>query len=235
MSLNRIDFQGNELLPERIAGALRTAILDNVVAPGARLREQDLAKSLGVSRVPLREALRLLAGEGMVVIQRHRGALVRERSDRELRELFAVRAMFESAAARLLVDLRPARVLDMLEAMIVDMKTASRAAKYDEYSRAAASFHDLIVAECGNDLLAQLYDRIRTNLRRYQSMMKDLPGSPSKSIREHEKILGAIRAGDAAGASNAAEIHVCELVRRFERSRLRPAESPVRKTRAKRA
>lgn len=235
MSLDRIDFQGSELLPERIAGALRKAIVDSVLAPGARLLEQDLAQSLGVSRVPLREAFRVLAGEGLVVIQPHRGAVVSGRSDVELRELFAVRAMFESSAARLLAELRPQPALDALDAMVADMKSAVRANKLDDYSRLAARFHDLMVAECGNSLLVRLYDQIRTNLRRYQTLMSDLPGSPAKSIREHQKILGAIRSRDAIGAAQAAGMHVGELVRRFENGAGKPAPAARRPAKQKRA
>ena len=235
MSLDRIDFQGSELLPERIAGALRKAIVESVLAPGARLLEQDLARRLGVSRVPLREAFRMLAGEGLVVIQPHRGAVVSERTDAELRELFAVRAMFESAAAGLLAGIRPQAAVDALEAMIADMKSAVRRRKPDDYSRLAARFHDLMVAECGNSLLARLYDQIRTNLRRYQALMSDLPGSPAQSIREHEKILGAIRAGDATGAARAAGMHVGELVHRFEKGPGKPAPAARRTAKQKRA
>ncbi len=232
MNLDRIDFQGSELLPERIAGALRKAIVDSVLAPGERLQEQELARSLGVSRVPLREAFRVLAGEGLVVIQPHRGAVVSERSDGELRELFAVRAMFESTAARLLSISRPQPTLDALDAMVAEMKTAVRNKKLAEYSALAVRFHDRMVAECGNVLLGRLYRDIRTNLRRYQTLMGDLPGSPAQSIREHEKILAAIRAGDSSAAAREAESHVGELVLRFEK---RPKPTPPKKTGKKNA
>ncbi len=227
MSPDGLDMEGNTLLPERIASTLRKAIVGSVLAPGARLEEQNLAKRLGVSRVPLREAFRVLAGEGLVVIQPNRGAVVSERSEGELRELFAVRSMFESEAARLLSRSRPQAVLEALEVMIADMKRAVRARNYNEYTHIAAQFHDLMVAECGNRLIAQLYDRIRTNLRRYQLMMADLPGSPAKSIREHETILAAIRTGRAAAAARAAEMHVGELVRRFEQNSRNPRRAPA--------
>lgn len=222
MSPERIEVVGTTLLPERIASTLRKAIEGSVLPPGARLEEQRLARRLGVSRVPLREAFRVLAGEGLVVIQPNRGAVVSERSEGELRELFAVRGMFEAEAARLLARSRPQAVLDALEMMIAEMKRAVRAHRYDDYGRIAAQFHDLMVAECGNRLVARLYDRIRTNLRRYQLMMADLPGSPARSIREHQTIFAAIRSGKAAAAARAAGAHVGELVRRFERHR-RPA------------
>lgn len=219
MSLQRFEIEGGTLLPERIASTLRDAIVGSVLAPGARLEEQGLARQLGVSRVPLREAFRVLAGEGLVVIQPNRGAMVSERSDGELRDLFAVRGMFEAEAARLLALARPAPVLDALADLITGMKRAVRAGRRDEYARLAARFHDLTVAECGNQLIAQLYSRIRTNLRRYQVLMADLPDSPAKSIREHEALLAAIRSGRSQTAARAAGKHVDELVRRFEHNR----------------
>ena len=223
MSLEGISIQGSELLPERIAAALRQAIIDSVLAPGARLQEQDLAQSLGVSRVPLREAFRMLAGEGLVVIQPHRGAVVSERSDAELHELFEVRSMFECAAARKLAETRPVVALDKLDAMIAEMKAAVRQKDMEAYSRLAARFHDFMVAASDNGLLLKLYEQIRTNLRRYQAMMSNLPGSPAQSIREHEQILRAIRAGDGTAAAFAAEKHVGELVHRFEERQRKPA------------
>lgn len=219
MSLDRIEVVGTTLLPERIASTLRRAIVGSVLAPGARLEEQRLAKRLGVSRVPLREAFRVLASEGLIVIQPNRGAVVSERSEGELRELFAVRGMFEAEAARLLARSRPQAVLQALEAQITEMKRAVRARRHDDYGRIAAQFHDLMVAECGNRLIAQFYDRIRINLRRYQLMMANLPGSPVQSIREHQKILAQIRSGRPAAAARAAGEHVGELVHRFERHR----------------
>lgn len=220
------------LLPERIAESLRGEILANRLAPGARLVEQELAARLGVSRVPLREAFRMLAGEGLVSIEPHRGALVRQRSDTELRELFEVRAMFEARAVALLAYSRPAAALDALDAMVAAMKAAVRRRAHDQYLALAASFHDTLVAQSGNRLLRHLYAQIRLNLRRYQAVMAELPESPAQSIREHEVILAAIRSGDAATAAQAAERHVAALVERFEQSR-RPTPSPHKAARAR--
>ena len=226
MSIDRISFQGSELLPERIAGTLRQAIVDGVLAPGARLLEQDLSRRMGVSRVPLREAFRVLAGEGLVSIQPHRGALVAGHSDEELRELFAVRAMFESQAARLLAQRKDGATPEALGRMVEGMKAAVRAGNTGEYVSLAARFHDTLVGECGNALLARFYGQIRTHLRRYQKAMVALPELPAKSIREHEAILAAIRAGKGEAAARLAGQHIDELVQRYEHAaaaRARPA------------
>lgn len=230
-NLDPIALRTTTLLPQRIAESLRNEILENRLAPGARLAEQELAARLGVSRVPLREAFRMLEGEGLVTIEPHRGALVRERSDTELRELFEVRAMFEARAVALLARSRPAAALEALDSMVAAMKSAMRKRAHQHYLLLAASFHDTLVAQCGNGLLQQLYAQIRLNLRRYQAVMAELPDSPAQSIREHELILAAIRSGDAASAAHAAERHVAALVARFEQSR-RPAPPPRKAARA---
>lgn len=222
-----IALRGATLLPERIAESLRNEILAQRLAPGERLVEQDLAARLGVSRVPLREAFRVLAAEGLVALEPHRGAVVRVQSDHELRELFEVRAMFEARAVALLAHTRPLAAQEALAAMVGEMKSAVRRRDHQGYLALAARFHDTLVAQCGNGLLAQLYAQIRLNLRRYQAVMAELPESPAQSIREHELILDAIRAGDAAAAAAAAEHHVQQLVRRFEHSR-RQAPAPRR-------
>ena len=222
MSFDQISVQGTELLPERIANALRKAIVEGVLAPGTRLTEQDLSGRLGVSRVPLREAFRLLEGEGFVAIQPNRGAVVSERSDTELKELFAVRTMFEAYAVRVLTRERPTDKLAALDAMVADMKVAVRGKDVGRYARLAASFHETLIACSGNTLLAKLYGQIRLNLRRYQAVMSELPESPAKSIREHARILAAIRASDPDAAALEAESHLGALVRRFEAGRRSP-------------
>ena len=92
-------FQRAGLLPERLADHLRDQIASGALAPGRRLVEQDLAGALQVSRVPLREAFRILCAEGLVTLSPHRGAEVSSTSQEELEELFEVRAMLESRAA----------------------------------------------------------------------------------------------------------------------------------------
>ena len=83
----------------------------------------------------------------------------------------------------------------------------------------AERFHDTLVAQCGNRLLKKLYDQIRLNIRRYQSVMAQLPGSPKQSIKEHEDIVSAIWAGDSDTASAQASAHITALVSRFEQHR----------------
>jgi DNA-binding GntR family transcriptional regulator len=99
------------------------------------------------------------------------------------------------------------------------MKLALKQSATQDYLSLAERFHDTLVSQCGNRLLKKLYDQIRLNIRRYQSVMAQLPGSPKQSIKEHEQIVAAIRAGDSDTASAHASAHITALVNRFEEHR----------------
>ena len=210
-----VDLQRRELLAERIAGSLRAAIIDGRLQPGTRLTETDLAQRLGVSRVPLREAFRVLEAEGIVTIQPHRGVVISALSTTEMLELFEVREMIEAKAAELLATHREASVLQSLQAMGDQMRSAVEAGDLDAYYRLAAAFHDALVAGSGNRILGRLHAQIRLQLRRYQMVMSGVPDSPTQSILEHDQLLACIRDGRADDAGRLAREHIRALVLRF--------------------
>jgi len=222
-----IEYQRKELLAERIAASLRTAIIEGLLRPGTRLAETDLAQRFGVSRVPLREAFRMLEGEGIVTIQPHRGVVISELSSEEMLELFQVREMIEATAAALLATRRDAAVLKGLTAMAADRRSAVESGDLDRYYRLVASFHDALVAGSGNRMLSRMYGLIRMRLRRYQMAMTAIPDSPAQSIAEHGRILRRIRAGKAEEAARLTRDHVRALVRRFQ-ARDHPEAEPAK-------
>ena len=218
MALANLELKTVELLPERIAGIIRKAIVKGELPPGTRLVEAALVKQLGVSRVPLREAFRVLEGEGLVTIHPHRGTIISELSDVELKDLFAVRALFEGYAAQTLAEYHNEEVIRGLERMIVEMKGAVSSQQFDTYYGLAGSFHEMMIGGCGNSILIRQYDQIKRQLHRYQAVMSGLPESPKKSIAEHSKIIKAIRAGDGHAAAEAAQKHIQDLVKRYRRA-----------------
>ncbi len=203
-------FARPDSLPERLAAWLREEILEGRLEPGARLVESDLAAQCRVSRVPLREAFRILALEGLLDLSLHRGAAVRPLSAAELRELFGVRAAIEafspSAAAR-----RPDAVAP-LAVFVERMRGAVAAGDMTAYRRLAAGFHEALVESGGNRLLSGMYAQIRARLRRYQAAMARVPHLPETSIAEHGAIVAAIAGGDAPRASALATAHLDSLV-----------------------
>lgn len=202
-------------MPERLAAHLREEIVQGRLTPGARLVEAELALSCGVSRVPLREAFRILATEGLVDLSLHRGATVRPLSETELQELFGVRMAIESFAAATLARRGDRAALVRLRKLVRGMRASISAGDTCAYHELAASFHECFVEAAGNALLAATYGQIRQRLRRYQAAMSRVPHLPRTSIAEHAAILDAIAESDSAKASALSVEHLESLVRQF--------------------
>ena len=218
MTLSTLERPEVELLPERVAATIRKAIVDGSLPPGTRLVEAALVKQLGVSRVPLREAFRVLEGEGLVTIHPHRGTSISEISDAEMLELFAVRAIFEGYAAEILAGKPNEEVVARLERIIDGMKASVSGQRLENYYSLAGEFHEVLVEGCGNSILVRQYDQIKRQLRRYQAAMSRLPDSAEQSIVEHGAIVRAIRARDGQAAAQAARAHIEDLIHRYRKA-----------------
>lgn len=204
-----------DLLAERLAEWIRDEIVSGRMAPGERLVEQTLAKRCKVSRVPLREALRIVASEGLLVLAPHRGATVTPLSEDELIELFDLRMALEGFAAAAVARLVHAPDLSSLQAMNGQMENFVKSQDYESYHRLAAGFHAALVAAARNQLLIETYDRIKVRFRRYQAVLSKIPELPQRSIIEHKEILDAIEKRNPELAHSLAENHVRRLVLQY--------------------
>jgi DNA-binding GntR family transcriptional regulator len=218
MSIIKLNLTEGESLPERVASAIRKAIVSGDLLPGTRITEANLVKQLGVSRVSLRDALRRLEHEGLVSIHPNRGTWISEQSTLELEELFAVRGIFEAYAAQHLANQKDSSAVEALEAMIDEMKECVKRGAFDTYYELAGQFHDEIVHACANTVLSRQYDLIKRQLRRYQASMSGVPESPRHSIAEHSKIVRAIASHEPSVASELARKHISGLIRRYKRN-----------------
>jgi DNA-binding GntR family transcriptional regulator len=210
-----IDFQRPELLPERIGDFIRNGIIEGKWPPGARLIENQLARRLGVSRAPLREAIRLLAAEGLVTLSPHRGATVSETSPQELADLFAVRGNLEAFAAELAVNNASDEQIARMRRLLEDMARCHDRSDLAGWYAAGLEFHNVLIEAAGNAVLLNLYDQVKAQFRRYQAAMARLPALPTVSLAEHADILDAIERRDPEAARRLAEVHVSHLSQRF--------------------
>ncbi|MER7279262.1 GntR family transcriptional regulator [Dactylosporangium sp. NPDC000244] len=188
---------------DRVRQVLQEAILESVLPPGAHLNADSLAKQLGVSHIPVREALRSLAADGWIEQRPHAGAFVRERSEHELADLFETRQLLESQSAALAAERRGPAQLAALDAML-----AEQAATGDpvELARINARFH-VLVAECSqNELMSGFVRVLSLRARFYFSTVA--PHRAVSSLREHTALVDAIRRRDAAEAARIARAHV---------------------------
>lgn len=201
-------------LSQQVYANLRAGILDNTYPPGSSLPEEALAARLNVSRVPVREALRRLSAEGLVVIKPRQGATVIELTAKQFLDAYQVREALEVLAVRLAVPKLTPDDLDQLDALQQTMQTASDASDPNAFFAANAEFHGFLVEKADNGDLKSIYESLIDRMRRYRTPSLDLRGGMTTSIDEHAAILIAIRAGNAEEAAHliAQHIHVPQSV-----------------------
>lgn len=221
-------FRKAGLLPELLADHLREEIAKGALQPGRRLVEQELAGAMQVSRVPLREAFRILCSEGLVTLSPHRGAEVSGTSQEELEELFEVRAMIESRAAGLAASRASPDQLSQMEQLVARMTAAIRGKDAVAYYQASAAFHDILVDAAGNRSLSRMYAQIKVRFRRYQMVLAAVPESPTRSNQEHASVLKAIAERDSISAAALAEHHIEALVQRYRKAQSNQARAAAR-------
>jgi len=178
---------------EAVLEAIKHAILSGQLSPGQALVETELAERLGVSKTPVREALKTLAGTGLVEMLPYKGVTVRE-VDRELaRAVYDMRLLLEPVAAG-----RTARAGVSLAAAHAALATADAASDAAERSLANRAFHRVLYAGCGNPLLVQKLDELRDQTALVSSVAwSHRPASWKQEAGEHRDILAAAEAGDA--------------------------------------
>lgn len=210
-------------LSERAADHLRELIVEGELAPGERLGETALAARLGISRTPLREAFRLLAREGLVLLEPHRGARVAPLSLEELERTVEVMAALERLAGRLVVTRIEEEELREIEALHYDMLSAYARRDLHRYFRANQAIHFAIMRACRNPVLLDTYEGLNAHIRRYRYMANLAPERWREAVAEHEEILRHLKARDGEALAATLARHLEHKVRPLAR-RLRDGE-----------
>ncbi|MFD5451072.1 GntR family transcriptional regulator [Streptomyces sp. NPDC003470] len=177
---------------ERVTRQLRDEILDGVRRPGSRLVERELAEALGVSRLPVREALRTLVSEGLVTPRPRTWAVVREFTASDIADLDEVRSGLETLAFRLAAQRHTRAGLEKLRTIVDTELAAARAGDAVRAHRAAADFHQTVISLAANELLNELEGVLRSRLRWLMGRHDDLEGV----ALEHEALCRAIAERD---------------------------------------
>ncbi|GAA3353316.1 MULTISPECIES: GntR family transcriptional regulator [Saccharopolyspora] len=196
---------GRTPLREQVRRALQDRISDGRLRPGDRLYEQEIAAEFGVSRVPVREAIRMLQSEGLVdVAPNRRGVFVRSLDRAQVEELFDVREALEALAARLAASRASADDAERLGVLAERARRAWAGGDVDAMSAANTEFHDRIVALSGNALLASVLEPLHGRL----AWLFRLNLEPERVCREHDELHAAIAGGDGDRAAELALGHV---------------------------
>ena len=194
------------------AQAIYGALLDDIeagrLAPGRALDEVQMARVYGVSRTPIREAIRRLELTGLVDTRSHRGAVVRGLSEKQLDDMFAVTAELEALCARWAALAMTGGQRKQLAALHAGAAVFVAEADHAAYAEANISFHSAIYDGAGNDFLADLLRRTRRRAAPFRNAQFQAPGRLARSHREHGRVVDAILKGEAETAFQAMREHI---------------------------
>ena len=209
-----LDLQNHRPLREIVYEELKRQILVGEIAPGTRMREVELAEDMGVSRTPVREAIRKLEKEGLVTIEPRRGAYASDISIKDMVDVLEVRQMLEGMAASMAAQkVTEEEKLDFVEANSA-YKNAVKKGNIEEIIRYDELFHQLIVSYSGNKTLNQLLSQVQELALRFRYIYYDDFSRYENMPVEHEEIEEAIISGDTQKAKVVAEEHV-ERLKKF--------------------
>ena len=207
-----------------VVEAVRSAILRGEYAPGQRLVEIDLCERFGTSRFLARSALHELSAQGLVEFERNRGARVREISLAEAIEITEVRRMLEGQLAARAAERATRAQAAALRVVAADMRAAVERSELLRCSDLNARLHAAIRDMSGQETGARLLRQLRDQTVRHQFTLALVPGRPAVSLPQHEAIVAAVSARDAAGAERAMRDHLQSVIEALHE--LRPLQAP---------
>lgn len=182
--------------PDEIAVALRRAVRERAIPPGQAVNQDELARRFGVSRIPLREALRTLVGEGLIIMKPGLGAVVTELDASEVQELYGLRLQLEPPLAKDIIDHVRRRDLDDLSALVASMKTLGEN-ESEEWSNINYRFHRRVYELSEKRHAVRLVVQVLNLVEPYARMHAHVLGSRPETQQEWDDVIDAMRTGDA--------------------------------------
>lgn len=188
--------------------ALREAILDGALVPSTWLREDEIAEVFGVSRTPVRDAIRRLADEGLAIKTAHQGAVVASLSIEDILALYVVREDLEGVAARLAAVRCTPELLERLNATHTRMQKGADHAEPRKLAQLNLEFHRTLRLAAGNPYLDRFLAQVEQAVRRLPGTTFAEPGRTAEALAEHQAIIDAVIAHDTSAAEAAAKAHM---------------------------
>lgn len=213
----------DSFLPLRdvVFNTLREAILKGELKPGERLMELKLAAKLGVSRTPIREAIRMLEQEGLAVTIPRRGAVVAHMSEKDTEDVLQIRCALDELAVQLAADNINSEQLEELEMARRAFEDATRSKDVKRLAQMDVQFHDVIYRATGNARLVVLLNNLREQMYRYRVEYLKNESSLPRLLQEHQDIVDGLRERD--------KDKVCEIMRHHVRNQEETVKDMIRK------
>jgi DNA-binding GntR family transcriptional regulator len=200
-----VDASGNDSLPDFVYGRLRAAIRSQELKPGDRLREADLAERLGVSRTPVREALKRLQADGLIQLAPPRGFVVTQLTHRRVMELYAMREVLAGVAARFAAEQAAPMEIQALQQLVAQQGAAKAPT---EAARLNDRLTQAIISAAHNEYLTRATSALTDALELLGQTTYAMPGRIESGWKENRRIVEAIARREGAAAEEAARLHV---------------------------
>jgi DNA-binding GntR family transcriptional regulator len=202
-----------ERLSEEVANRLRAAILSGELSPGSRIVEAAVAAKLEVSKSPVREAIRMLASEGIVVATRRRGAFVRGMTSKDAREIRVLRETLEGLAVELAMEDVDPDWLSRLQQLASDMRSSH---DRPQLLQLHAAFHEELTSRSRNERLTEFLANLSVQTRAVLPFIDLLSGGREVEALEHEAIVATIRSGDVGATQTLLKEHIGSTAEQLE-------------------
>ncbi|MDI7260380.1 MAG: GntR family transcriptional regulator [Thermodesulfobacteriota bacterium] len=195
-------------MPDKVYCSLEKAILEGKIRPGDRLIEDELSKGFGVSRGPIREALRLLEKDGLIRRVPRKGAIVQWISKEDISEIYEIVAILEGLAARNFCKGATGDELAKLRQIYQEMETQVKKNNVLKYQKLNREFHEMIVLGSNNKKVKAIYNNFQKQIRLVRKMNLSFVSRPKISLKEHKNILNAILRKQPGKAEQEARQHI---------------------------
>ncbi|MDO4869137.1 MAG: GntR family transcriptional regulator [Bacillota bacterium] len=205
------DIHNHKPLREMVYEELKMQILTGAIIPGTRMMEVDLADEMGVSRTPIREAIRKLEKEGLVTIEPRRGAYASMISTEDMVEILEVRQDLEGLAAYFAAERMHEDKISELHDINEKYNDAVKRGSMEDMITYDTRFHRMIVDSCHNKILVQMIEQLQELVLRFRYIYYDNFKRAENMYEEHEAIINGIKSGNAGDARHAADVHIDRL------------------------
>lgn len=195
-------------LYEEVADQLRVRIFAHELAPGTWIDEQTLAKEFGISRTPLREAIKVLAAEGLITMKLRRGAYVTEVNRGDLEQIFTILSLLEGQAAKEAATKAQEKDLNELDDMHLRLEKAAADRNLEQFFEVNVRFHERVIAIANNPWLTDVIADLRKVLKLQRKDALSRTGRLQSSLSEHREILKALLKRDPIAAEQAMRMHL---------------------------
>jgi DNA-binding GntR family transcriptional regulator len=206
--LKQIKLDSYKPLRELVCEHIRQAIVDGTFSPGERLMEIQLAEDMGVSRTPVREAIRKLELEGFVVMIPRRGTYVANISIKDINDVYEIRTSLDVLAAGLAAERIEPEELQEMQRLLVEIGKAIEAGKLQDIIALDTEFHDVLYKASRNERLRNIISNLREQITGIRGISMKYPGRLLDTMEEHRVMVECIAARDPEKAQAAARIHL---------------------------